>query len=324
MQLNHTKVGFTKIGEVEIPDNFFNRIKTGISDIDMIFGDGILPGSVTTLISDPGVGKSIFCRTILDKLQSAGYNVGYASGEEDINQIAYSSLTLGITDLQTATITDVDILVSAMDEFDVLVIDSFQTLTTTKDLNSRAHVQYLTNTIVHNAKKRNCAVIVIVQKTSSGEIKGGTTLPFAVDLNIRILKDADMGESFRLVEVYKNRFGKTGKYELEMTDSGYVFKGVYIEPEAPEKAPRIPVSNVRKDIIMGMIEPPLITIERVMDELNVAHQTASNLLRELTSEKRLIKYGRGSDAVWKMRVPIQIKSDETEQSQEHGAAVFNS
>lgn len=299
MQIGHERVGFTRISDVNIPKSFFNRIKTDEENIDVIFGNGILPGSTTTLISDPGVGKSIFCRILLSKLEDQGYNVGYSSGEESINQIAYSAASLGITNLQTATITDIDELVDVMVEFDVLVIDSFQTLTTKRNLNSRERVQYFSNTIVKKAKEHNCAVIIIVQKTSSGEIRGGTTLPFAVDVNIRITKDAELGEEFRMLEVYKNRFGKTGKYEMEMTSSGYIFKGSYIEPEQPVKSPRVPVSESRKEIIMNMIEPPLITLPRVMEELGVAYQTASNLLRELTMERRLRKYGRGDKATWK-------------------------
>lgn len=317
MQLDHQRIGFTRISDINIPTSFYNRIKTEEEEIDVIFGNGILPGSTITLISDPGVGKSIFCRTLLNKLGEIGYNVGYSSGEEDINQIAYSAASLGITNLQTATITDIDELADAMVEFDVLVIDSFQTLTTKRDLNSRERVQYFCNTIVKKAKEHKCAVIIIVQKTSSGEIRGGTTLPFAVDVNVRILKDPEMGEDFRIMDVYKNRFGKTGKYEMEMTSSGYIFKGAYVEPEKPVKGPKVPVSEARKEIIMGMIEPPSITLSRVMSELGVAYQTASNLLRELTIERRLKKYGRGDNATWKHTQLPQVNQSEEEYEEEH-------
>jgi KaiC/GvpD/RAD55 family RecA-like ATPase len=288
------------MGDVEIPESFFNRLKTNEPEIDDMFGDGILPGSTATIISDPGVGKSILCLTILEKLTLQNYKVGYTSGEEDISQIAYNVRRLGIEQLQTATITDIDEIADAMQHFDVLVIDSFQCLTTKKDLNSRAQVQYFANTIVKKAKEHKCSVFVIVQKTSSGEIKGGTTLPFAVDINIRISKDVDVSEEFRVLEVYKNRFGQTGKYEMEMTQAGYVFKGKYIEPvESSTKTSKQPVSEMRKQMIIDMIEPPLITIERVIDELGVGHQTASNLLRELVYENKLKKFGRGSESIWK-------------------------
>jgi len=302
MQLEHERVGFTRIGDIEIPDSFFNRLKTNESEIDDIFGDGILPGSTATIISDPGVGKTILCLTILEKLTLQNYRVGYTSGEEDINQIAYNVRRLGIEQLQTATITDIDEIADAMQHFDVLVIDSFQCLTTKKDLNSREKVQYFANTIVKKAKQHKCSVFVIVQKTSSGEIKGGTTLPFAVDINIRISKNTDISEEFRVLEVYKNRFGQTGKYEMEMTQSGYVFKGKYTEPdESSIKKSKQPVSEVRKEAILNMMEPPLITVERVISELGVGYQTASNLLRELVYEKKLKKFGRGSESIWKQQ-----------------------
>lgn len=302
MKLDYERVGFTKISDIKIPDSFFNRVKTNIDEIDSIFGDGILLGSTMTLISDPGVGKSIFCRTLLEKLGDNGYSVGYSSGEEDINQIAYNASVMGIQNLQTATITDIDELASAMESFDVLVIDSFQSLTTKRDLNSRAEVQYFSNTIVKKAKQHNCCVIIIVQKTTSGQIKGGTSLPFAVDVNLKITKDEEVGEDFRLIEVYKNRFGKTGKYELEMTSNGYIFKGAYTEPVKSGKVAKQPISEIRKQMIIDMIEPPLINMQRVMSELDVNFQTAGNLLRELTFEGKLLKYGRGDNANWKHRI----------------------
>ena len=66
-----------------------------------------------------------------------------------------------------------------------------------------------------------------------------------------------------------------------------------------------------------MIEPPLITLPRVMDELGVAYQTATNLLRELTMERRLKKYGRGDNATWKhIQVP-EAKELEESYEEEH-------
>lgn len=298
MQLDHKCVDFTPIGDVQIPDTFFQRLKTNNPELDSIFGDGILPGSTITLIAKPGIGKSIFCLTLAEHLTIAGYKVGYTSGEEDIHQIAYNSKRLGIKYVKTGTITDIDQIVEAMQKLDFLVIDSFQCLTSKRDLNSRQKVTLFSNTLVKAAKQHQCTVLIIVQMTSSGELKSGTTLPYAVDVNMRIDKNEEEGVQSRIIEVYKNRFGPTEKYSAIMKSDGYEFNGVFTEPVV-EKSKKVPVSESRKQEIIDMIEPPLITVERVMSELGISYATANNLLRELVMERKLVKFGRGGESVWK-------------------------
>lgn len=72
MLLNHEHVEFTRIGDVSIPNSYFNRIKTGDDELDSIFGDGILPGSTMTLIAKPGTGKSVFSLILSEKLTTKG------------------------------------------------------------------------------------------------------------------------------------------------------------------------------------------------------------------------------------------------------------
>jgi hypothetical protein len=47
-----------------------------------------------------------------------------------------------------------------------------------------------------------------------------------------------------------------------------------------------------------------------MEEIGIAYQTAANLLRELTFERRLKKYGRGVGAIWKN---VEVKQIEIEE-----------
>jgi len=305
MLLNHEHVEFTRIGDVSIPDHYFNRIKTGDEELDSIFGNGILPGSTITLIANPGTGKSVLSLILAEKLTTQGYKVGYTSGEEDIRQIAYNAKRLNVKNLQIATITNVEEIVKHMTNMDLLVIDSFQCLTTESDLNSRQKIQHFVNTLVKKAKVHNCALLFIVQMTTSGELKGGTTLPYAVDVNIKIEKDKELGKDYRIIDVYKNRFGPTAQYKAIMESTGYTFLGIY-EPEEKVKQPTISKSQIRKESIMAMIEPPLITVSRVSQELDISNQTATTLLRELVAENKLYKYGRGSDSVWKVNT---VKDD---------------
>src|SRR3569833_1616501 len=71
------------------------RLATGQDELDRVFGGGIVPGSVTLLGGDPGIGKS----TLL--LQVAAHIAGsqvvlYASGEESVSQIGLRAQRLGV------------------------------------------------------------------------------------------------------------------------------------------------------------------------------------------------------------------------------------
>lgn len=303
MNLNLEKTPFTKISDIEIPDIFFNRLLTGNDFLDSMFGMGILPGSTITLKALPGVGKSVFALTLSDKLSAIGYNVAYSSGEEDIRQLAYNCKRLGISDLEIGTITDVDELLDTMPSKDFMVIDSFQTLTTTKELNSRERIKYFNDNLVKQAKVHDCSLMFIVQETSSGEIRGGTTLPYAVDVNMKITKDPD-DKDFRIFDIYKNRFGPTMTYGARFGASGYEFLGEFTKDsensEEDEKPERVPVKETRKKLIMEMEEPPLITVNRVVEALDVKEHTARLLLSELEMQMKLIKFGRGDNAIWKI------------------------
>lgn len=306
MHLALEKTPFTKISDIVIPDIFFNRLKTGIDELDAIFGMGILPGSTITLKARPGVGKSVFSLTLAEMLTNVGYNVAYSTGEEAVCQLAYNCQRLGIKNLEVGTITDVDELMDTIPDKDFMVIDSYQTLTMVEQMTSKAKNQYFTDHLVKRAKDHDCAILFIVQETVSGEIRGGTSLLYAVDTNIEILKNKEDKDS-RLFDVYKNRFGATMMHEARFGGSGYEFLGEYEQTEEmkEEKQKKQSIKEVRKLDILAMEEPPLITVQRVVDACGVKEQTAKILLSELENEMKLIKYGRGASSIWKLHTPSE-------------------
>jgi len=300
MNLDLKQTPFMKVSDIVIPDTFYNRLKTGIDALDNIFGMGLLPGSTITLKALPGVGKSVFSLTLSEMLTDCGYKVGYTSGEEDIRQLAYNCKRLGIENTEISNITDIDEILSIMPDKDFMVIDSFQTLTTTRKLNSRERIKYFNDNLVRVAKEHECTILFVVQELADGTIRGGTSLLYAVDVNMQILKNKEDKNS-RIFDVYKNRFGATMQHEARFGPSGYEFVGEYSETEdmEDEKTKKAPVKESRKSDILSMDEPPLITVKRVMDELDIKEQTAKLLLSELENDMKLIKYGRGMDAIWK-------------------------
>ena len=138
MKLKIKTSTFTKVQDIVIPDIFYRRLKCGIQEFDSMFGSGLLPGSSLTFTGQAGSGKTTALLQYMEALAGNGYNVGYASGEENKYQLAFTCKRLNVKSVNVANETDIDTLAASMEDFDVLVVDSFQALTTTKKLNSAA------------------------------------------------------------------------------------------------------------------------------------------------------------------------------------------
>src|SRR4029079_2773722 len=107
------------------------RLASGQGELDRVLGGGIVPGSVTLLGGDPGIGKS----TLL--LQVAAHVAGsqrvlYASGEESVAQVGGRAKRLGVASggLDVVTETDLDAIQALATERKValVVVDSIQTM----------------------------------------------------------------------------------------------------------------------------------------------------------------------------------------------------
>lgn len=299
MNLNLDKTTFTKVSEISIPDIFYRRMKTGITEIDELFGNGILPGSSFTLTARAGCGKTTFLLQLFEALHYGGYNVGYASGEENTFQLAFNCKRLLVNNVHIANETDVDELVKATEHFDAIVIDSFQALTSKKRLNSRELENYAVTSLVNAGKKNECTIFFIMHLTKAGVLKGNTLIPHTVDVNMCIDVDPDNSdERARVISFTKNRFGPCNEFTSVLTEKGFVFTGRRIvEEKAPNKAQRLK-KNI--DGVLNMKEPPYITKKRVMKELNLTSSQTYNLLKEMCDMDKIKKFGRGDKAIYKV------------------------
>jgi len=171
MNLNLDTTQFTKVSDIVVPDIFYRRMKTGVDEIDELFGNGILPGSSFTVTARAGCGKTTFLLQLFEALSKNGYDVGYASGEENTFQLAFNCRRLGVDNVKVANLTDVDTLVEATKHYDALVVDSFQALTTKEEKNSRELESYAITKLVNAAKLNECAIFFILHLTKGGVLK---------------------------------------------------------------------------------------------------------------------------------------------------------
>ena len=70
-----------------IEPNASQHRSTGVDELDRVLGGGVVPGSVTLLAGDPGVGKSTLLLEVAHRWAESGRRALYISGEESAGQI---------------------------------------------------------------------------------------------------------------------------------------------------------------------------------------------------------------------------------------------
>ena len=298
MKLGIAPTKFTAVKDIEIPDIFFNRLKSGVQDFDKLFGEGLLPGAAITLTAQAGCGKTTFALQLLEHLSQAGYDTAYASGEENQYQLAFTCKRLNVRSVKIANITDIDTIADAMDDNDIIVVDSFQALTTKTKMNSRAIEQYAVSTLCNKAKDTECVVIFIMHLTKSGQLKGTSLVPHSVDVNMMISHDLERDDdTTRIISVSKNRFGQTIDVQAILGCKGFHI-GTKVTSGRKAKSKKDRRASLKRDVLQ--LDPPAITEQRLMSTFNLTKGQTYVVLKQLVDEKKLRKYGRGSGAVWKI------------------------
>src|ERR1043166_8650231 len=109
-----------------------NRVLSGIGEFDRVLGGGLVPGSVTLIGGDPGIGKSTLLIQAFAALGRSGLPCLYVSGEESPRQIKMRAERLGIDapKLFVLSETALDKILEQIKKIrpQVLVIDSIQTI----------------------------------------------------------------------------------------------------------------------------------------------------------------------------------------------------
>ncbi|MCH9851874.1 MAG: DNA repair protein RadA [Alphaproteobacteria bacterium] len=196
-------------------------LPTGMDEFDRTIGGGIVPGGVTLISGDPGIGKSTLILQITGLLAKNKKCV-YISGEESPHQINLRAKRLNIPNgsMQLASHYDCDVLLQALDQVkpDFVVIDSIQTLASGQAQGapgSITQIRTITQMLVHYAKANHCAMMLVGHVTKEGNIAGPRLLEHMVDTVLYL--EGDKNQYYRLLRTIKNRFGatdETGIFDL--------------------------------------------------------------------------------------------------------------
>lgn len=256
------------------------RLLTGILDLDMVLGGGVLPAGVILLAGQPGIGKSTLLLQIAAHIAQTNA-VLYASGEESASQVKLRAKRLGAEagdDLQFVASTSADDITATIrsGKYNLVIIDSIQTLSLNEITSAPGTVSQITNAsnvIIRAAKESGAAVILVGHVTKEGSIAGPKVLEHLVDVVLQF--EGDRYGGFKVVRAIKNRYGSTAEAAIfEMQDDGLK---VVENPSAALLAER---QNADGSVVLATLEgnrPILVEIQALVNPTNFGYpkRTAS-------------------------------------------------
>ena len=196
---------------------------TGIGELDRVLGGGLVPGSVTLLGGEPGIGKSTLLSQVVGRWPGRSL---YVSAEESTDQVRLRAARLGVNSENAllVSLSVVDDIVAAIDAASpsLVVIDSIQTIADTSlgsAPGSVVQVRECAHRLVQEAKTRGIAFVLVGHVTKEGSIAGPRLLEHVVDTVLSF--EGDRVHALRTVRAMKHRFGSTNELGLfEMTADG--------------------------------------------------------------------------------------------------------
>lgn len=277
-QMSGKPLDFVSINDLEVSSEK-DRLSTGFHDLDTVLGGGILLGSVALLAGQPGIGKSTLLMQICATIAN-GHKVLYISGEESAGQIKLRAIRLGADsdNLKFASSTSANDIAKTIKEgeFDLVIVDSIQTLTIAEIASAPGGVSQVTNCgnlIIRAAKLSDTAVIIVGHVTKEGTLAGPKVLEHLVDVVLNF--EGDRYGGFKIIRAIKNRFGSTTEAAIfEMNQSGLA------EVENPSAALLAERQNTDGSIILATLEgtrPILVEIQALVTPTNFGYpkRTAS-------------------------------------------------
>ena len=272
------KLEFVSIDEIT-PSDAKARLLTEFSELNKVLGGGILQGSVSLLAGQPGIGKSTLLMQICAEIAKTR-SVLYVSGEESAGQVKLRAVRLGAKSekLNFASSTSSNDIAKTIEtgDFDLVIVDSIQTLAMDEISSAPGTVSQVTNSgnlIIRAAKATDTAVIIVGHVTKEGTLAGPKVLEHLVDVVLNF--EGDRYGGFKTVRAVKNRFGSTNEVAIfEMSDTGLK------EVQNPSAALLAERTNTDGSIILATLEgnrPILVEIQALATKTNFGYpkRTAS-------------------------------------------------
>lgn len=201
------------------------RLGTGVGELDLVLGGGLVPGSAILVGGEPGAGKStLLLQTLclLAETQSALY----VTGEESPQQVAMRAkrLQLPTEKLEIMAETSVETVCAIAEQKKpkILVVDSIQVMHMEEIASAPGSVSQVRESaamLLRYAKQTGTVLIIVGHVTKDGSIAGPKVLEHMIDCSLMLEGSSD--SHFRTLRSHKNRFGAVNELGVfAMTDKG--------------------------------------------------------------------------------------------------------
>lgn len=249
----------------EITTDKETRLRCPDHELDRVLGGGLVPGSVTLLGGEPGIGKSTLLLQISLQLNQ---KILYVSGEESQRQIKLRADRINaknehcfiLSETQTQKIFhQIGKIVP-----DVVIIDSIQTLQTEyidSSPGSVSQIKECTAELIQFAKKTHTPVLLVGHITKDGNIAGPKVMEHMVDTVLQF--EGDRNHIYRILRAQKNRFGSTAEIGLyEMRSTG--LRGVNNPSELLLSQSEVPMSGHAIASTMEGVRPLMLEVQALV------------------------------------------------------------
>lgn len=209
-----------KISQIKSNQEF--KSSTEISELDLVFGGGIVNGEIVLIAGNPGIGKS----TLMLQMASKFKKCLYVSAEESLNQIKSRWERLKLKNENTIFLSTPDINEAieniAKSKPDLVIVDSIQAISDPSNPSSSGNpiqVKLCSLKLQNFAKKSNTPIIITSHVTKSGIVAGPKTLEHLVDAVFYL--EGEKESQVRILRSVKNRFGPIDEIGIfKMTSNG--------------------------------------------------------------------------------------------------------
>jgi len=213
-----------RIDEVQLEKS--PRVRTCMGEFDRLLGGGIVPGSLSLVGGDPGIGKSTLLLQASHAIAKQGLVVLYVCGEESVAQTSMRAKRIAVSNenLLLFSETNFSLIKNQIDQLtpDVVIIDSIQIIYKSEIPSAPGSVSQVRETatdLMHLAKGRGISIFLIGHVTKSGEIAGPRVLEHLVDTVLYF--EGDRQHNYRMMRVVKNRFGSSDEIAVfQMQEKG--------------------------------------------------------------------------------------------------------
>ena len=207
----------------------YERIDTGIGELNRVLGGGMVKGSLTLISGEPGIGKSTIIIQTAANIASRGLTVLYVSGEESEEQIKLradrvcKSIPESLYVLSETNMENVEVACENVKP-DFLIIDSIQTMYSDQldsAPGSISQVRQIGNQLMRLGKTGDIPIFIVAHVTKSGELAGPKIVEHMVDTVLQF--SGERSQDLRILRALKNRFGTTSEIgAFEMREEGLV------------------------------------------------------------------------------------------------------